>query len=563
MSELQTDPDGESTKSMETTTKKPGRFRSSMRSVFGRSAKNRKSDETKQSKEGGISHNSRKNSAEAVAVCPVCYVVKPQSLFPDISTCEHRTCGDCLRQYMTIEINESRINLTCPECSERFHPSDIRFVLNDETLMNKYNEFTLRRTLVSDPDCRWCPAPDCGYAVIAAGCASCPKLTCEREKCKTEFCYHCKQIWHPNLTCDMARQRRASNIRSLPMTEGKGLLNGEDMKPCPRCGAFIIKLDDGTCNHMTCAVCGAEFCWLCMKEISDLHYLSPSGCTFWGKKPWSRKKKILWQMGTLIGAPLGIALAAGVVLPAMVIGIPVYVGRQMHEKYNRPYHTKKKRNIAIVSGVTLSVLVSPMLAALTVGVGVPIALGYIYGVVPISLCRSGGCASVTTLKNGRGVNLEFDSDGDMATNTNATSGGNEASSATEENLDGVVTVVATVNTRTPDGESGKQLSVSLSQECSSLASSNIEPNGKEDTGSMIPGPRSCAVSIASSIENLNINTADSHSLATSSSLTGVSPAKNDGDHVSSKASSESSLKKVVQLKVASDAVEEEKQNSKI
>ena len=60
-----------------------------------------------------------------------------------------------------------------------------------------------------------------------------------------------------------------------------------------------------------------------------LHILicSPSGCTFWGKKPWSRKKKILWQMGTLIGAPLGIALAAGVVLPAMVIGIPVYVGR--------------------------------------------------------------------------------------------------------------------------------------------------------------------------------------------------------------------------------------------
>lgn len=31
----------------------------------------------------------------------------------------------------------------------------------------------------------------------------------------------------------------------------------------------------------------------------------------------------------MIGAPLGIALAAGVVLPAMVIGIPVYVGRQV------------------------------------------------------------------------------------------------------------------------------------------------------------------------------------------------------------------------------------------
>lgn len=123
----------------------------------------------------------------------------------------------------------------------------------------------------------------------------------------------------------------------------------------------------------------------------------------------------------------------------------------MHEKYNRPYHTRRKRNVAIVSGVTLSVLVSPMLAALTVGVGVPIALGYIYGVVPISLCRSGGCASVTTLKNGRGVNLEFNSDVDMVTNPNVTStaSGIEASSTAEENLDGVVTVMATVNTRTP------------------------------------------------------------------------------------------------------------------
>lgn len=68
---------------------------------------------------------------------------------------------------------------------------------------------------------------------------------------------------------------------------------------------------------------------LCCNLIQYSVVFSPSGCTFWGKKPWSRKKKILWQMGTLIGAPVGIALAAGVVLPAMVIGIPVYVGRQV------------------------------------------------------------------------------------------------------------------------------------------------------------------------------------------------------------------------------------------
>ena len=39
----------------------------------------------------------------------------------------------------------------------------------------------------------------------------------------------------------------------------------------------------------------------------------------------------MWQMGTLIGAPVGIGLAAGVVLPAMMIGIPIYVGRRVSD----------------------------------------------------------------------------------------------------------------------------------------------------------------------------------------------------------------------------------------
>lgn len=152
-------------------------------------------------------------------------------------------------------------------------------------------------------------------------------------------------------------------------------------------------MDDGSCNHITCAVCGVDFCWLCMKEISDLHYLSPSGCTFWGKKPWSRKKKILWQLGTLVGAPVGIGLVAGIVVPAMIIGIPVWVGRKLYTRYKKA--NKHKRNAFIAGGVTASVLVSPVLAGLAVGIGVPILLLYVYGVVPVSLCRSGGCGVST------------------------------------------------------------------------------------------------------------------------------------------------------------------------
>lgn len=349
--------------------------------------------------------------------CPLCLLHHSRDSFPEIMTCHHRSCIDCLRQYLRIEISESRVNISCPECAERFNPHDIRLILGDSTLMEKYEEFMLRRWLVADPDCRWCPAPDCGYAVIAFGCASCPKITCGREGCGTEFCYHCKQLWHPNQTCDAARQQRAQSLRlrtvrssSLSYSQESGAA-ADDIKPCPRCAAYIIKMNDGSCNHMTCAVCGCEFCWLCMKEISDLHYLSPSGCTFWGKKPWSRKKKILWQLGTLVGAPVGIALIAGIAIPAMIIGIPVYVGRKIHNRYEGKDISNHKRNLVIAGGVTLSVIVSPVVAAVTVGIGVPIMLAYVYGVVPISLCRSGGCG--VSAGNGKGVRIEFDDENDM------------------------------------------------------------------------------------------------------------------------------------------------------
>lgn len=94
--------------------------------------------------------------------CPLCLMDRQKDQFPDIMTCEHRSCRECLRQYLKIEITESRVNIACPECAEPLHPNDIKLVLQDEMLMNKYEEFTLRRLLMMDPDCRWCPAPDCG-----------------------------------------------------------------------------------------------------------------------------------------------------------------------------------------------------------------------------------------------------------------------------------------------------------------------------------------------------------------------------------------------------------------
>lgn len=331
---------------------------------------------------GGGSSSSTNNTRPIASSqeCPLCYGTETAQGFFIMLNCKHFACRNCLESYLTIEIFESRTEIACPQCTESMHPSDISTLLRAfPTVMKKYEDFMVRRVLLSDPDSRWCPAPDCSYAVIATGCASCPRIRCERPGCDVNFCYHCKAEWHPDQTCDAARASRHSPMRAASGSISQDSQHrGDDIKPCPRCQVLIVKMDDGSCNHMVCAVCGSEFCWLCMKEISDLHYLrlvsrrvihsniriyfnnfffvrfnSPSGCTFWGKKPWSRKKKLLWQLGTLIGAPVGIALVAGIAVPAMIIGIPVWIGRKLHTRYR--LSGKHKRNCAVLGGVAASV----------------------------------------------------------------------------------------------------------------------------------------------------------------------------------------------------------------
>ncbi|KAM9195730.1 E3 ubiquitin-protein ligase RNF19B-like isoform 4-T6 [Mergus octosetaceus] len=260
--------------------------------------------------------------------CPLCLLPQPPEAFPTLASCAHRSCQACLEQYLRIAVSESRVQVACPHCPAALQPADVHRLLAEPALRDKYEEFLLRRLLVADPGTRWCPAPDCSYAVIAYGCAECPRLTCGREGCGTEFCYHCRQPWHPDGPCAPAplTSSLASPSAQLVYPEELANVEAEDIKVCPRCSAFIMKINDGSCNRMNCTVCGCLFCWLCLQEISDVHFLSPSGCTFWGKRPWSRTRKILWQLGMVLGAPMVISIVAGIAVPVITIGLPIYMG---------------------------------------------------------------------------------------------------------------------------------------------------------------------------------------------------------------------------------------------
>ncbi|NWX35607.1 RN19B ligase, partial [Notiomystis cincta] len=331
--------------------------------------------------------------------CPLCLLPQPPEAFPALSCCAHRSCWACLERYLRLALSESRVPVSCPHCPAALQPADVRRLLPEPALRDKYEEFLLRRLLVADPGTRWCPAPDCSpsRARFLIAC-SCVGLGVSREGCGTEFCYHCRQPWHPDGPCApvlpapslATPTAQLAQLEELAHGEALAQAEAEDIKVCPRCSAFIMKINDGSCNRMNCTVCGCLFCWLCLQEISDVHFLSPSGCTFWGKRPWSRTRRILWQLGLVLGAPMVVSLAAGVAVPVITIGIPIYMGRKVlagGPGSRRSSLSGCQQCLSVTSSVLLSLFVSPIITALTVGVGVPLVLTYVYGTVVLSLCR--------------------------------------------------------------------------------------------------------------------------------------------------------------------------------
>jgi len=100
---------------------------------------------------------------EHLEECPLCLLSQPRCHFPRLASCSHRTCSDCLRQYLRIEISESRVCIACPQCPETLAPLDVRAILDDRALLERFEEYQLRRFLAADLDTRWCPAPDCRW----------------------------------------------------------------------------------------------------------------------------------------------------------------------------------------------------------------------------------------------------------------------------------------------------------------------------------------------------------------------------------------------------------------
>jgi ariadne-1 len=124
----------------------------------------------------------------------------------------------------------------------------------------------LNRAYVDDNDyLKWCPAPNCEYAIECHVPASqldhiVPTVQCG---CGHRFCFGCTLADHQPCLCPLVRRW----LKKCKDDSETANWISANTKECSRCNSTIEK--NGGCNHMTCRKCSYEFCWICMGPWSE------------------------------------------------------------------------------------------------------------------------------------------------------------------------------------------------------------------------------------------------------------------------------------------------------
>ncbi|KAB2628055.1 E3 ubiquitin-protein ligase ARI8 [Pyrus ussuriensis x Pyrus communis] len=208
-------------------------------------------------------------NARDIITCGICFYEYACECESVSSTfCGHPFCRNCWTGYIRTSIDDGLacLMLKCPEppCGAAVGP-DLIGVLTTREDYERYKHFLLRSYFEGHRKIKWCPAPDCCYAVEYNGNADDDDtgmngsydVTC---LCSNSLCWNCCEEIHRPVNC---------------RTVGKWILKNKDdshnvqwilvnTKPCPKCKRPIEK--NQGCNTMTCRPpCYFRFCWYCLE----------------------------------------------------------------------------------------------------------------------------------------------------------------------------------------------------------------------------------------------------------------------------------------------------------
>ncbi|KAJ7408571.1 hypothetical protein WISP_119550 [Willisornis vidua] len=201
--------------------------------------------------------------------------------------CGHDFCRACWEAFLNLKIQEGEAhNIFCPayDCFQLVPVDIIESVVSKE-MDKRYLQFDIKAFVENNPAIKWCPIPGCERAVrltrqgsnsTGSDTLSFPMLKAPAVDCGKGhlFCWECLGEAHEPCDCQTWKDW-LQKISEMKPEELVGVSEAyEDAanclwlltnsKPCANCKSPIQK-NEG-CNHMQCAKCKYDFCWICLEE---------------------------------------------------------------------------------------------------------------------------------------------------------------------------------------------------------------------------------------------------------------------------------------------------------
>uniref|UniRef100_A0AAR2L1E8 Ankyrin repeat and IBR domain-containing protein 1 n=1 Tax=Pygocentrus nattereri TaxID=42514 RepID=A0AAR2L1E8_PYGNA len=221
------------------------------------------------------------------SLCGICMCTASMFEEPVDIPCGHVFCRTCWESFLNLKIQEGEAhNIFCPayDCFQLVPVEVIESVVSRE-MDKRYLQFDIKAFVENNPAIRWCPRAGCDRAVRLAGQGpgasasdplSFPLLQAPAVDCGKGhlFCWECRGEAHEPCDCQTWKMW-LQKVSDMKPEELAGVSEAyEDAanclwlltnsKPCANCKSPIQK-NEG-CNHMQCAKCKYDFCWICLEE---------------------------------------------------------------------------------------------------------------------------------------------------------------------------------------------------------------------------------------------------------------------------------------------------------
>lgn len=192
--------------------------------------------------------------------CTICFDDITHKNF-HVGTCNHVHCIDCIRNHILKNIENSNVNIQCPNsnCKHLFSPKELSLILPNDQLVKLSNiSHAIKRnsnvmTINSNSKTfNWSLCKTCNNICIHS--------TDNYNESHIK-CYVCenddKISVMPQKQYTQPSVNKSDNKKNIKKT--KKYMKKKNIKKCPKCGIMILK--NGGCSDMRCKHCGKSFNW--------------------------------------------------------------------------------------------------------------------------------------------------------------------------------------------------------------------------------------------------------------------------------------------------------------